>query len=200
MFGCLGKLVFWACLGLVFKWALLLLLNPWALHIGGRSTPLLYWHGAGTVLAKDGKTYPLYVFFFPGRPQGFSSGGRREGKRKSADLDGGGWLCVAPGKMERLELSGNMYGGYSTMEGSLFDFRLLEWRRGFVINRLPNRGFFDLAGTFHGPDLVMDRPNEQGIRFTSGVFIDNATATLKWTDYDEFLADCRTGGRTALSR
>jgi hypothetical protein len=192
MFGCLGKLVLWMCVALAFTWALMVLLNPWALHIGGRSTPLLYWHGAGTVVSKDGKSYPLYVYFFPGRPRGISSSGRREGKGISADLDGGGWLCVAPGQTLRLNLSGTMYGGYSSMENSLFDFRLLEWRKPFAIN--PQfRGFFDLAGMFHGSDLIMDRPNEQGIHFKSGLFIDDATAKLTWTDYDEFVAGCRNG-------
>ena len=35
------------------------------------------------------------------------------------------------------------------------------------------RGFFDLAGTWHGPELVMDRPNEQGIKLNTGPFIDD---------------------------
>ncbi len=47
--------------GLAFMWVVIIALNPWALHIGQRSTPLLYWHGTGTVLSKDGKMYPLYV-------------------------------------------------------------------------------------------------------------------------------------------
>jgi hypothetical protein len=60
--------------------------------------------------------------------------------------------------------------------------------------RLPNRGFFDVAGTWHGPDLVMDRPNEQGIRFKSGLFIENATVTLRWASYQEFEAACSAMG------
>ena len=66
-------------------YGLIVALNPWALHIGGRSTPLLYWHGTGTVLSKDGKSYPLYLSFWPGRPHR-NGGGRREGKIWSADL------------------------------------------------------------------------------------------------------------------
>ena len=69
--GCLTKLLLFAAVGVAAMWAFFAALNPWALHIGGRSTPLLYWHGAGTVRAKDGKTLPLYVTFWPGRPQGF---------------------------------------------------------------------------------------------------------------------------------
>jgi hypothetical protein len=171
-------------------WTLTVALNPWALHIGGHSTPFLYWHGTGTVLSKDGKTYPLYVGFFPGRPQGFHGGGRREGKIVSAHLTGTGWLCIAPGEVQRMELSGTMYGGYLSDKDSLLDFRLLEWRKPFSIN--PQfRGFFDVAGTWQGPDLVMNRPNEQGIRLKSGPFIDNATVTLRWASYPDFEAACR---------
>jgi hypothetical protein len=83
-----------------------------------------------------------------------------------------------------------MYGGYTSSEGSLFDFRLLEWRKAFTINP-QHRGFFDLAGQWRGPELVMNRPGEQGIRFQSGMFIDNATVTLHWGSYEEFDAVCR---------
>src|SRR5690348_6403243 len=62
-FGCLTQLVLLVICGLAFAWALIVALNPWALHIGGRSTPLLYWQGSGTVLAKGGKTYPVYLYF-----------------------------------------------------------------------------------------------------------------------------------------
>lgn len=187
--GCLTKLVLIGVAAVVLVWAVTVALHPWALHIGGRSTPLLYWHGAGTVVSKDGKTYPLYVTFFPGRTKR-SYGGGREGKRKNADLNGRGWLCVAAGNVERMDVSGTMYGGYTSTDGALIDFRLLEWRKPFAIN-YQHRGFFDVAGEFRGPDLVMDRPNEQGIPFQSGLFIDHATVTLRWSEYEEFEAACR---------
>jgi hypothetical protein len=188
--GCLTKLVLCAVVATLFVWAVMVALHPWALHIGGRSTPLLYWHGTGTVQSKDGKMYPLYVGFFPGRSGGNRSGGRREGKLVSSRLTGTGWLCVAPGSIERMNLSGTMYGGYTSDKDSLLDFRLLEWRKAFAINP-QHRGFFDVAGTWQGPDLVLNRPNEQGIRLESGPFIDNATATLRWAEYGDFEAACR---------
>ena len=192
--GCLANLILLAVLGTAAAWVLIVVLNPWALHIGGRSTPLLFWHGTGTVVSKDGKAYPLYVSFWPGRPTGFSGGGRREGKRKGADLSGTGWLCVAPGSVERMKLSGDLYGGYTSDAESLLDFRLLEWRKPFSINP-PNRGFFDIAGVWQGGNLVMNRPNQQGIRFLSGMFIDHATVTLHWASYDEFEAACQSAGK-----
>jgi hypothetical protein len=187
--GCLTKLLLLVVVGVVLGWGLLVVLNPWALHIGGRSTPLLYWHGAGTVLAKNGKTFPLYLSFWPGRPGGFHGGGRREGKMVSAQLDGTGWLCIARGTVERMDLSGTMYGGYTSDSNSLLDFRLLEWRRPFAINP-QKRGFFDVAGRWRGPELVMNRPNEQGIPFRSGLFIDDAVVTLRWASYRDFEVAC----------
>ena len=185
------KLVLGGIVAGVFFWVLVIALNPWALHIGSRSTPLLYWHGLGTLQSSDGKTYPLYLSFWPGRPSGFHGGGRREGKRKSADLDGAGWLCIAPGNIEKMQITGDMYGGYSTDKDSLIDFRLLEWRKPFAINNSQTRGFFDVAGTWHGSELVMDRPNEQGIKLHTGPFIDRATVTLRWASYADFETACR---------
>lgn len=188
--GCLANLALLFVGAPVFVWAVTVALHPWALHIGGRSTPFLYWHGSGTVVSKDGKSYPLYVSFWPGRPQGVSGGGRREGKIVSGRLTGNGWLCIAPGNIERMKLSGTVFGGYTDASNSLFAFRLLEWRNPFSINP-PNRGFFDLAGTWHGLDLVLDRPNEQGIRLNAGPFIDHATIKLGWSTYDDFEAMCQ---------
>ena len=191
--GCLTKLILVMLAAAAFIWVVLVALNPWALHIGGRSTPFLYWHGSGTVVAKDGKTYPVYVGFFPGRSGGGRSGGRREGKIVSSRLTGSGWLCVAPGSVEKMKLTGTMYGGYTSDQDSVIEFRLLEWRKPFAINP-QHRGFFDVGGTWHGPELVMDRPNEQGIKFNTGPFLDNATAKLHWADYAEFEEECRNSG------
>jgi len=92
-----------------------------------------------------------------------------------------------------MQVSGTMYGGYTSDRDSLLDFRLLEWRKPFSINP-QHRGFFDVAGAWHGPDLVLDRPNEQGIRLNSGPFIDSATVTLRWASYEDFEAACRGAG------
>jgi len=187
--GCLTKLILFSIAAVAFMYVLTIALNPWALHIGGRSTPLLWWHGSGTVHAKDGKTYPLYMSFWPGRP-GRNGGGRREGKGWSANLDGAGWLCIAPGQIERMDLGGTMFGVYTTDVNSLLSFRLLEWRKQFSIN-YQNRGYFDLAGNWRGQELVLDRSDEQGLKLNTGPFIDNATATLHWSTYADFESACQ---------
>lgn len=188
--GCLFKLIMLGLAAVAFIWLVYVVLNPWALRIGGQFTPLLYWHGNGTVHSQDGRIYPLYVLFFPGRPQ---KGGHlithREGKPVDADLKGSAWLCLAPGQVERMQLSGTMYGGYTSTARSLFAFRVLEWRKPIRIN-YQYRGFFDLAGEFQGSQLVMNRPGEQGLHFKSGLLIDHATASFHWAGYDEFEAAC----------
>jgi hypothetical protein len=186
--GCLTKLVLYAVAAMAFMYVVTIALNPWALHIGGRSTPMLYWHGSGTVVSKDGKSYPLYVSFWPGKP-GRHNGGRREGKGWSADLDGNAWICIAPGQISRLDVSGTMYGGYTSSDSSLFSFRFIDYTKAFH-SRRRDRGFFDLAGSFHNRQLVLDRRNEQGIKLIEGPFIDNATAELQWSTYNDFLSTC----------
>ena len=191
MGGCLTKLVLWGAAGLVFVWLVIVALNPWALHIGGQSTPLLYWHGVGTVVAQDGRSYPLYLSFWPGRPRHHRGGIlRREGKGWSSDVNGAAWLCVTPGHPQKMQVSGAMYGGYTSTADSLFDLRVIEWRKAFAIN-YQYRGFFDVAGVFEGPDLVLNRPHEQGLKMTTGPYIDHATARLHWASYAEFEAACR---------
>ncbi len=112
----------------------------------------------------------------------------------SARLQGNAYLCIAPGQFRRLSLSGTMYGGYSSSEGSLFDFRLIDYTAPFSFRR-PNRGFFDLAGSFQGKQLVLDRPGEQGVPFDRTLFIDHATATLDWSAWDDFKAACSASSR-----
>jgi len=191
--GCLVKPLLALALGCVVVWGVQAVLNPWALHIGGRSTPLMYWHGTGTVVAKDGKKYPLYLTFSPGRPQRHL-GTQRNGKRWAADLIGMGWLCVAPGNEERMKVSGTLYGSATDSSDGEFGFRLLEWRNPFSFTP-PSRGFFDVGGTWHGDQLVMDEPDQQGIPFKSGMLIDHATVTLHWADRAEFDGACGAGAR-----
>ena len=93
-----------------------------------------------------------------------------------------------------MNVSGDMYGGYSSDKDSLIDFRLLEWRKPFQIN-YQHRGFFDVAGNWHGPLLVMDRPGQQGIKLNAGPFIDHATVTLHWANYSEFESACRNSAK-----
>jgi hypothetical protein len=165
-------------------------LDPWALHIGGRWTPLLMWQGSGKLLTNGGE-YPLYVSMLP------SSNFSRlhmDGLRPVGGVQGTGWLCTSRGGMQRLNLSGTIYGNWSTTEGSLIAFRLLEPRPIDVGQR---QGFFDLAGRFRGPQLVMDDRGSVGNSFGSGIRIEHASVTLEWSSYSDFKAWCASAGNAA---
>jgi hypothetical protein len=198
--GCLGGL-FRVVLAGVFCGALVygvvVATEPWSLHIGGRWTPFLTWHGYGQLVTKNGVQYPLYISLFP---SSHFSQLHREGLRPTGGVQGSGWLCTSSGKIQRLELSGTVYGGWRSTEGSLFAFRLLEAR---IINNGQARGFFDLTGRWQGSKLVMDEHGdygEIGKTFRSGLRIDHASVTLNWGAYSDFKELCATAGARALAK
>jgi hypothetical protein len=158
-------------------------LNPWALHIGGRWTPLLMWQGSGKLRTKSGAEYPLYVNFYP---SAHFSRLHREGLRPTGGLQGSAWLCTSRGVTQRLKLGGTIYGGWSSTEGSLMAFRLLEPK---VIDVGQRQGYFDLAGKWRGPQLVMSA-DSVGSTLGSGVRIEQASVTLDWDTYPVFEAVC----------
>ena len=116
---------------------------------GGRWTPFLTWSGYGKLVTKNG-TYPLYISFYP---SSHFSRLHLDGLRPTGGVQGNGWLCTAPGTIERLSLSGTIYNGWSTTEGSLMGFRLNERN---AIDLGQHRGYFDLYGRWEGLQLVMD--------------------------------------------
>ncbi len=175
-------------LALIFGGALVygvvVALNPWALHIGGRWTPLLTWQGTGKLRTKSGAEYPLYVSFYP---SSHFSRLRMDGLRPTGGLQGYGWLCTSPGVAQQMELSGTIYGGWRSTEGSLMAFRLLEKR---IFNGGQERGFFDLTGRWQGPELAMDARTTVGHPFRSGLKIEHPSVTLNWGSYSDFKAAC----------
>jgi len=181
--GCLTSLFGLLLLGVGVVYALAALTSPWAFHIGGRWTPLLYWSGSGKLVTKAG-TYPLYVSFFPAS---HFSRLQLDGLRPTGGLQGSGSLCTAPGVMQPLKLSGTIYGGWRTTDGSLMAFRLLERK---LFDAGQRQGYFDLYGRWQGQQLVMnDRGSYAGL-FRSGLKIEHASVTLDWGGYSEFKAAC----------
>jgi len=156
---------------------------PWSFHIGGRSTPLLYWSASGMLHTKGG-TYPLNVLFYPSSN---SSRLRLDGLRPTGGVQGSGWLCTSPGVIQYLKLSGTIYNGWSSTEGSLINFRLLEW---YLFDSRPTRGYFDLDGRWNGTKLVMEDRGSLGSKFRSGLRIEHASVTLDPGSYSDFKAAC----------
>lgn len=185
--GCLPKLLGIAIFGLAVFYGVMAITDPWAFHIGGRLTPFLTWHGYGQLQTKDGNRYPLYVSFYP---SSHFSQLRREGLRPTGGLQGYGWLCAAPGVSQRLDLSGTIYGGWRSTDGSLMAFRLLEWRttRDRLLGTAPNRGYIDLSGRWHGSQLLVNQ--DFATPFRSGLRFDHASVTLDWGTYSAFKELC----------
>lgn len=182
--GCLAQLFLTLVLCGVFLYAVVLAIDPWSVHMGGRWTPLLIWQGSGKLRTRGGVEYPLYVSLYP---SSHFSRLRLDGLRPTGGLQGSGWLCTSRGLTQRLELSGTIYGGWLSTEGSLMAFRLLEPK---IIDVGQGQGFFDLAGRWHGPRLVMDDRNSVGSPFRSGLRIEHASVTLDWGSYSDFKAVC----------
>lgn len=181
--GCLGSVFKALLIGVAAVYAVALITSPWSFHIGGRLTPLLTWSGYGNLVTKNG-TYPLYISL---TPSPHFSRLHSEGMRPTGGLQGNGWLCTAPGKIERLKLSGTIYNGWSTTEGSVMEFRLNEWN-GFDLG--DHRGYFDLSGHWQGQQFVMDDHGAYSSKFSFGVRPEHASVTFEWGSYSDFKAVC----------
>jgi hypothetical protein len=185
--GCLGglfKLLLVGIFGCAVFYGVIAVTDPWAFHIGGRSTPFLTWKGLGKLQTKGGTQYPLYVYFFPST---HSSRLRREGLRPTGGLQGQGWLCTSRGVTQYLNLSGTIYGGWRSTEGSLVAFRLLEPK---IIDVGQGQGFFDLSGRWQGQKLAMDYHGSVPEKFRSGLLIEQPSVTFDWGTYSDFKAAC----------
>lgn len=198
--GCLGglfKLLGVGIFSLAVFYGVVAVTDPWSFHIGGRVTPFLTWHGYGKLLTKGGAEYPLYVSFFPSAHFGQL---HREGLRPTGGVQGSAWLCTAPGTTQYVTLSGTIYGGWRTTEGSFMAFRLVEQR---IFNVGQGQGFFDLEGRWRGPELVMDERGDHGEigeKFRSGLRIDHASVTFDWGSYSEFKSLCAKMPKVAARR
>jgi hypothetical protein len=181
--GCLASLLKLILLSVIVLYGAVGVTSPWAFHIGGRWTPLLYWSGYGTLVTKNG-TYPLYVMFYP---SAHFSRLRLDGLRPTGGLGGTASLCTAPGVVEALKLSGTIYGGWSSTNDALMQFRLLEIR---VFNVGQRRGYFDLYGQWRGPELVMDDRNRANGKFRSGMMIEHASISLAPGSFSDFKRAC----------
>lgn len=181
--GCLANIFKLLLLCLIVFYSAVGLTNPWAFHIGGRSTPFLYWSGFGKLVTKSG-TYPLYVMFYP---SAHSSKLRLDGLRPTSGLQGSASLCTAPGVLENLKVRGTVYGGWTSTEGSVMEFRLLEYE---IFDVGQRQGYFDLFGRFSGPELVMDDRGESSGKFRSGLKIEHASVTLDYGNFSDFKKAC----------
>src|SRR5580765_769474 len=89
---------------------------PWAFHIGGRWTPVLTWWGSGRLVTKSGVEYPMFVMLYP---SAHFSRLQYDGRRPTGGVQGNACLCTSPGVSQYLKLSGTIYDGWRSTDGSL---------------------------------------------------------------------------------
>jgi len=171
--GFLAGIIKLVILGVAIVYGLAAVTSPWAFHIGGRWTPLLYWSGKGQLVTSAG-THTLFLYLTPSRP---FSRLRLDGLRPTGGVQGAGWLCTAQGDAQRLHLTGTIYNGWRSTDGSLVTFRLLEPK---IIDAGQKQGYFDLYGRWQGQELVMDDRGSKGGRFRSGLNVAHASVNLDW--------------------
>ena len=190
--GFLRSLFWLIVLGVAVVYAVAAITAPWSFHIGGRSTPFLFWSGAGTLTTQSG-TYPIYVSF---HPASHFSRLRLDGLRPTGGVGGTAALCTSRGVTQYLKLTGTIYNGWSSTDDSLLAFRLLEPR---IVNVGQRQGYFNLYGRWQGPELVMDDRGEPGNTFRSGLKIEQASVKLDWTGYWTFKQVCANSTKSPVN-
>jgi len=188
--GCLAQLFWVLVFGVALVYAVVGVTDPWAFRIGGRWTPLLNWWGSGTLRTKSGIEYPLFVYL---RPSSHFLQLRLDGLRPTGGVQGMACLCTSRGA-QRLDLTGTIYGGWRSTDGSLMNFRLLEPK---IFDIGQGQGYFDLIGKWHGPELVMDDRGNPGNPFRSGLRIEHASVTLNGSS---FWTTCKSACANATNR
>jgi hypothetical protein len=89
--------------------------------------------------------------------------------------------------LENLKVSGAVYGGWTSTQDAVMEFRLLEYK---IFDVGQRQGYFDLFGRWRGPELVMDDRGESSGKFRSGLKIDNASVTLDYGSFSDFKDVC----------
>jgi hypothetical protein len=168
---------------------------PWAFHIGGRWTPVLTWWGSGRLATKSGMEYPMFVMLYP---SAHFSRLRLDGRHPTGGVQGNACLCTLPGVSQYLKLSGTIYDGWRSTDGSVMTLRLLEPT--IVDVGQQRAGYFDLVGRWQGSELLLDERANWSRQFRSGLRIDHASVTLRWDPYWSCKSACASVANHATNR
>lgn len=148
-FGCLGSVSFVIVLAL----ALLLLLNPWSLHMGGRWTPALTWHGVGKLHSSTGATYGLFVELYPYLEQS-----RRGAHGSRKNLQGTAKICTPQGEVYAMTVDGYLSAWLNA------DKKPITLYLRSLKDAQP-RLRADLYGSWQGEELVLDDKGSMAMSF-----------------------------------
>jgi hypothetical protein len=183
--GCLGTVSG----AIVFVLAITLLLNPWALHMGGRWTPALTWHGVGKLQSTSGATYGLFV-----EVSVYLASGRR-GTGGGRNLQGTAKLCTLQGEIYPLTVSGYLKRAWLDADRKpvTFYFRSLQGA--------DTKLNFELLGSWQGQELVLEDRGNMAMSFApdgrakgylkgSNSPKEDTAGTIHYATENEFSAAC----------
>ena len=148
--GCFASLA-WAILLVL---ALYVLLNPWALHIGGRWTPALAWHGVGKLQSTSGANYELFLevnLYMRHRRRSTTSGIK--------NLTGTAKLCTPQGEIYPLTVSGYLKQVWFDADRKPVTFYFAS-----LTDAQPKLSF-ELLGSWQGQELVIEDRGSMAMSF-----------------------------------
>jgi hypothetical protein len=176
---------------------LLLLLNPWSLHMGGRWTPVLTWHGVGKLHSTTGANYGFFMELYPHLEH--SSRGPR-GARKN--LEGTAKICTPQGETYRMTVDGYLSAWLDANKKPItFYLRSLK-------DAQPKLRA-DLYGSWQGEELVLDDKGSLAMSFAAdgkakGYLIgtnaptEETTGRLHYATEREFASVCGEKGKSSF--
>lgn len=189
--GCLGTIVVTVVVGILS----IFFFSPWALHMGGRLTPTMRWHGYGKMHSSDGADFGLYLDIYYSQP------GRQRSAVQASNLNGSAMLCDPKLQAHKYRLSGTVYSAWVSAEGKRMVLHLYSPKNAQKLD-------FSLEGSWQGQQLVLsDRGslasgfNADGSPRGAGVGIyrprKESTAELEYGSQSDFEATCRNLGASS---
>ena len=183
--GCLGSVTFAIFLAV----GVLLLLNPWALHMGGRWTPALTWHGVGKLRSSTGATYGVFMELNPNLEQHRVG---THGSRKN--LTGTAKICTQQGEVYAMTVDGYLSAWLDADKKPItFYLRSLK-------DTQPKLRA-DLYGSWQGQELVLDDKGSMAMSFAAdgsakgylkglNAPTEDTTGSLRYAGESEFASVC----------
>ena len=190
--GCLGSVTG----AIILVIAVLLLLNPWSLHMGGRWTPALTWHGIGKLHSSTGATYGLFMELSPD----LEHARRGPGSRKN--LTGRAKICTPEGETYPMTVDGYLKAWLDADQKPVtFYLRSLK--------DIQPKLRADLQGSWQGQELVLDDKGSMAMSFASdgsakgyltgkNAPAEDTTGSLRYAPESEFPTVCGAKAKTSF--
>jgi len=148
--GCLGSITG----AILLTLAVLIGINPWSLHIGGRWTPAMTWHGAGKLQSTSGARYALFLEVHP-----YMAGGRHAGVGRRNNLSGSAKICGPQGTIYPLDVRGYIRLVWLDVDRKPVTFYFRSKK-----NAQPKLDF-ELLGSWQGQQLVLEDKGNMALSF-----------------------------------